>query len=192
MRRLVVWTVISLIVLPLIIGCTPLRRAIIPYEGEPLVWQPTESIQDLDLSKSAPIYKHKIKVLPFADNRAYKKGIADKVTTKDDVAAWSTDRFTYILKQIGLNIVDSGETIVIRGEILTFAVVEDSLYRGNIGIKLNVESTDGKSLWQGMLVGQHNRWGGTYKLENYYEALCNAYLDAMKRLLINDAFVSVF
>jgi len=179
-------------ILLLVNGCTALRRAVLPYEDEPLVWQPTDSIQDLDLSKVAPLYKDKIKVLPFVDLRANKKELAQKVTTKDDVAAWSTDRFKYILKQVGLNIVDAGETVVIKGDILTFVVVEDSLYRGNIGIKLFVESTEGKLIWQGMLVGRSNRWGGTYKLDNYYEAISNTYLDAVKNILRNDSFVSAF
>ena len=135
-RGAMVYFLIALTVLLLINGCTAIRRSILPYKDKPLVWQPTGSIQGLDLSKvDTTLYKEKFRVVPFADQRENKNEIALKVTTKDDVSAWSTDRFKYILKQVGLNIVDSGETVVIKGDILTFVVVEDSLYRGNIGIE---------------------------------------------------------
>ena len=88
-----------------------------------------------ELCAMNPEYARKVNVGAMADQRENKNEIALKVTTKDDVSAWSTDRFKYILKQVGLNIVDSGETVVIKGDILTFVVVEDSLYRGNIGIE---------------------------------------------------------
>jgi hypothetical protein len=40
----------------------------------------------------------------------------------------------------------------------------------------------GEPLWRGALSGRSKRWGKTYRLQNYYEAMTNAFESAARRL----------
>ncbi|KAF0215629.1 MAG: hypothetical protein FD174_4077 [Geobacteraceae bacterium] len=166
------------------------------HEDIPLVWKPTNEVYDLNTATLTGLYEQKIKVVPFVDARENRREIArnieDKsprpVTTKDDVGAWCTDRFASIMRQFGFKVVDSGETVVLKGEILQFYVVEDSVYKANVGIKVTAETPAGAKLWQGMMSGSSRRFGRSYKPENYYETLSDAYLEAVHGLLKSEEF----
>ncbi|MCX6983234.1 MAG: hypothetical protein NT118_00595, partial [Lentisphaerae bacterium] len=112
------------------------------------------------------------------------------VTTCDDVADWCRSRFISIVRQYGVNVEEDNASIIIKGEILEFYVTEDNLYNANVGIKITAEDVDGKVLWQGMMIGKAKRFGHSYKLENYYEALSDAYLSAVNGLLKNQEFIN--
>jgi hypothetical protein len=167
------------------------------HENIPLAWKPTNDVYDVKTATLTGLYKQKIRIMPFVDARENKSEIGRNVereiprpvTTRDDVAAWSTDRFSSLMRQFGLTVVDRGETVVLKGEILQFQVIEDSLYRGNVGIKMTVESPAGEVLWQGMMTGTNKRFGRSYKPENYYETLSDAYLEAVQGLLKNGEFI---
>ncbi len=171
-------------------GCAPTL-----YSDVPLIWKPTN-----DLYSGSPtltgMYSEKFRVLPFVDLRSSKKEIAKNVegsrekpvTTKDDVAMWCTDRFKTIIKQYGLTVVDNQETVTLKGEILNFYVTEDNLYRSNVGIRLTAEDPKGKVLWQGLITGNAKRFGRSYSLENYYESISDAYLEAVSGWLNNQEF----
>lgn len=142
------------------------------------------------------MYSEKFKILPFVDQRSNKTEIAKNiedgrekpVTTRDDVAVWCTDKFKAIFKQYGLAVVDGHETVAVKGEILNFYVTEDNLYRSNVGIRLTAERPKGKVLWQGLISGNAKRFGRSYSLENYYESISDAYLEAVSGLLNNHEF----
>lgn len=164
----------------------------------PLVWKPTSEFSDTGAVTLTGLYSQKIRIMPFVDSRENKKEIAknieDKkgrlVTTCDDVSEWCRARFIAIVKQYGLSFVEDNATVIIKGEILEFYVTEDNLYNANVGIKITVEDVAGKVLWQGMMIGKTKRFGHSYKLENYYEALSDAYLSAVNSLLKNQEFIS--
>ena len=79
--------------------------------------------------------------------------------------------------------------MILKGEIVQFYVTEDSRYRGTVGIKLKAERPDGKLLWQGMMVGSANRFGRSYKDENYYEVLSDSFVEAFQGLIKNESLV---
>jgi hypothetical protein len=151
--------------------------------------------EGVDSSKLSYLYKEKIKVMPFVDMRENHKEIGRNVessspklvTTKDDVAQWCTDRFIYSLKQFGIIPVTSGETLIFKGEVIQFYVNEDTRYKGNVAVKIKAERPDGKVVWQGMIAGSANRFGQSYKDENYFEVLSDAYIQAFQNFIKNDS-----
>lgn len=166
------------------------------HSDVPLVWKPTSDLYRNETTTQTGLYSNKYKIMPFEDNRENKKQIAKNVegntekfvTTSDNIANWCGSRFKAILKQHGFNIVEDKESIIIKGDILQFYVTEDKLYKADVGIKITAENTAGKILWQGVMTGKSKRFGRSYKLENYYETLSDAYLEAISSLLRNQEF----
>jgi len=162
----------------------------------PLIWKPTNDLYDADSSTLTSLNAHNYKIAAFTDIRQNKKEIARNiesseeklVTTRDDVAEWCSSRFKDIVKQNGFNVVEENANVTIKGEILQFYVTEDSLYKANVGVKITVEGAGGKVMWQGLMAGHAKRFGRSYKLENYYETLSDAYLDSVNGLLKNQEF----
>lgn len=176
------------------------RAALEPHRDVPLVWK-------VDREPSAPggkvdlthLLSQKFRVLPLEDKRTEPKqqiGVnvqrADRplpVTTRDDVAAWATDRLKHVLARQGLKVVEEGQTVTLRGEILRLGVTEAGLFNGEAEIAMTAESK-GKVVWRGVLSGKSRRMGKTYKLENYYEALSNALQQAAGELVESAPFVA--
>jgi hypothetical protein len=163
------------------------------FTDESLEWKPTNNVHNIDSSKiPTALFKEKIKVQPFVDLRTNKKEIAENITTKDDVAIWCTDRFKELLKEAGLTIVETAETLDIKGEIINFAAVEENLYQGYVGIIISARKLDGTREWQGVVKGKSSQWGRSHRLDNYFEVLSDAYLNAVEELLKNDNFLISF
>ena len=162
----------------------------------PLVWRPSNDFHVADKTTLNGLYPHQYKVQPFIDTREHKNEIArnieDKktkiVTTRDDVADWCKSRFESIMKQHGLKVVEDNPSVIIKGDVLQFYVTEDNIYKGIVGVKITAESAAGKVLWQGVTSGKAQRFGRSYEVENYYETLSDAYLDAVNGLLKNPEF----
>lgn len=175
-------------------GCGSLHSDI------PLVWKPSGDLSDSGaetLSETTnSLSTHRYKIMKFTDVRKNKKEIAKNienkkeklVTTRDDVADWCTSKFKDILNQRGLSVVEDNASVIITGEILQFYVIEGEKYKGDVRVKISAENASGKILWQGILIGNDTRFGRSYKLDNYYETLSDAYLGAVKGLLKNAEF----
>ena len=56
-------------------------------------------------------------------------------------------------------------------------------------MKVRLRSKNGDMLWEGMIAVSSNRWGSSYKAENYHEVLSNACIDVAYNLLKNDSFL---
>ena len=172
------------------LGCSSLT-------GIPLVWKPTSDTYGENSGTNTLSSGQRIKVMPFTDNRDNKAEIARNiesgnpklVTTKDDVSKWCTDRFKEILQLHGFDLTETGETVQLRGEVVQFHVVEDTLYKGTVALKITVEAPDKTMLWQGLSTGKAKRFGRSYSQENYYETLSDAYLEAVRTLIKDDSFV---
>jgi hypothetical protein len=185
---------VCLSLVAMLYGCSSTRI----LSDVPLVWKPTNTSFDSGTTTATGVFSQQYKIMPFVDARENKKEIAKniednkekKVTTCDDVADWCMTRFKAIIKQHGFNVVEDKASINIKGEILEFYVIEDNFYRGTVGIKIIVENIDGKVLWQGMMSGTAKRFGHSYRLENYYETLSDAYLNAVSGLLKNQEFIN--
>lgn len=173
-------------------GCAPHN-----YTNVPLVWKPTNDVYSITTENLTPLYARKIKVASFIDKRDIKNEIgkyiedgANKpVTTSEDIAVWSTDRFNKILIQYGVNPVQNNADVVLRGEVLHFYVLEDKTYKGNVALKITASSNSGAVLWRGVTTGSAKRFGRSYSLENYYEVLSDSYSEAVDNLLKNTSFI---
>lgn len=167
------------------------------YTNVPLVWKPTNDVYSLSTENVAPLYARKIQLATFSDSREVKDEIgkciedgANKpVTTNENVAAWSKERFGYILKQYGIDLVESDANVILRAEILRLYVTEDKTYKGNVGLKITAVNKAAKVLWQGITTGSATRFGRSYQLENYYEVLSDSYSESVGNLLKNTSFI---
>ena len=163
----------------------------------PLVWKPTNDTYVIVTSNLANLYSKKLSIKSFTDKRdnIFEIGMYvedDKnlaVTTKDNVAIWYTEKFKAIFHQYGLNIVESNPDVILNGEILHLYVTEDKLYNASAGLKITALDPAGNILWQGVTSGTAKRFGRSYKLENYYESLSDAYLEAVQGLLKDNGFI---
>ncbi len=179
-------------------GC---HKVLVPHVGVPIVWKPDSEVPpgtgpNVNL---APVLKHKFKVELFVDKRALpqeigrnvqKKEAPLPVTTNDNVAAWATQRFKMILSRQGLNVTESGETVVIAAEIVRFDVTEANRFVGDVELRVTAKSASGDVLWYGALVGRSWHHGRDYNLENYYESLSTAFMQAAGSLASNEAFIA--
>lgn len=186
-------TLLSLLMLP---GAFAGDR---PLANVPLAWKPTgtltESVGTLNL---LPFAKTRIALLPFTDNRKDKALIGENledaaprlVTTKDEVAGFLADRLQSLLKATGLPLTDqpAEATTTVAIEVLAFKVTEHNTYRGEVSLLVSVRAGN-QELWRGTLLGHATRWGRSYRLENYHEALCDSFLDAVANGLKNDPFL---
>jgi len=170
------------------------------HTNVPLVWKPTNDIHSITTENLAPLHARKIKVDSFVDKRNthaeigknIEDGINKPVTTSEDIAAWSTDRFKKILVQYGVSPVENNADVVLKGEVLHFYVTEDKTYKGSIGLKITAIDSSGAVIWQGETTGSTKRVGRSYSLENYYEVLSDSYLEAINNLLTNRSFIQAF
>jgi len=110
------------------------------------------------------------------------------VTTRDNVADWCTDRLKFLLEQYGLDLVNENANFTITGQVRRFYVVEVNTYEGDVGLKLEVRNHRGELVWSGMTSGVSNRFGRSYKDENYYETLSDAFMQAVQKLNGNQNF----
>ena len=123
-------------VLVFLAGCA----AVYSLENLPLVWAPEREPKASAGAAPADFFKTKVKVAPFTDSRDKPKLIGENregprpqpVTTSDNVSAFVTEHFKALLVGAGLNVVDSGESAVIKGDIEQFFVSETSTYVGEV------------------------------------------------------------
>jgi hypothetical protein len=179
-------------VLALLAGCA----AVHSLENLPLVWAPEREPKASAGAAPADFFKTKVKVEPFTDSRDKPKLIGENreaarpqpVTTSDDVSAFVTEHFKALLVGAGLNVVDSGESAVIKGDIQQFFVVETSTYVGEVRLQMEVTDPAGKTLWQGVTSGSSTRFGRSGWARNYYESLSDALTLATSSLLQDHSF----
>lgn len=164
----------------------------------PLVWKPSDNISEMEYIDVAYLKKHQVKVNNFSDNRENKNEIGRNtekereiklVTTKDNVAVWCTDRFKYVTGKFGVNISDASPTIIIDGEIERFYVHEQNTYKAEIVIRITAKTSVEGKIWEGIIKGNSSRWGKSYSADNYYEAISNAFIEAIYEWLKNDSFI---
>ena len=166
----------------------------------PLLWKPTETISALDAIDLTDFQNASFTMKPFNDLRKKPSEIGKNVekrsfsniryvTTRDNVAAWLTDRFGKILSEFDIAVVKDGGALLLEADIVKFYVTEESVYKADIGLKVRIRSKNGDILWEGMIAVSSNRWGRSYNADNYNEALSNACIDVVYNLLKSDSFL---
>ncbi|HXX13206.1 MAG TPA: YajG family lipoprotein [Burkholderiales bacterium] len=182
-----------LLALALLVGCASHPTKL---ENIPLVWKPEKHPNASAGAASSDLFKVKIKVAPMTDSRKDAALIGENrekqpvrtVTTSDNVAQFVTNQFKALLSTAGMTVVDSGESVVIKGDVQQFFVTETEDYVGDVRLGITVTDASGKSLWQGTTAGSSNRMGSSYRADNYYESLSDALSVATSNLLQNQGF----
>jgi hypothetical protein len=156
-------------------------------EHVPLQWKPTSQVRlgTVQLSQAH------IQFLPFQDLRNNKEVIGQNVeddtpkpvTTSDDVGAFVGAHIRELFDRAGLKTVDSDGDITIKGEVTQFYVTESSTYKSEVGVRVTVTDRAGKTLWSGLASGDADRFGRSYKLENYYEVLSDAIVNTVSSMM---------
>jgi hypothetical protein len=152
----------------------------------PLRWTPTEKTAKVLNQAARAFGTRKVALVPFTDareNRALVGRNTEKqpyreVTTSTDVGAWCTERFAVLLQQAGVPVVAEAPELVIAGRVTAFFVDEGSEYRGLVTLQLQVTDAAGNILWSGLVAGDANHFGRSYKEENYMETLSDSLLSA--------------
>jgi hypothetical protein len=167
-------------------------------ENIPLQWTPTDSLASLGpLDLSGPLLSSKIHVDLLVDTRENPSAVAENrekpdkvlpVTTSGNVAQFVTDHLKDTLRGAGLSIVDGPGDVNLSGEIRQFFVAETSMYHGDMSVLVHMKNAQGKEVWSGVILGSAERFGRSYKAENYYEAFSDMVLRAAYNLLSNPGF----
>jgi len=153
------------------------------------------------LNLGGPTVSTPLHVDTFVDTRTNPSMIAQNlekpekplpVTTSGDVAGFVTDHVKETLRGAGLNVVDGPGALTLSGEIRQFFVTETGTYHSDVSLVLHLKDTHGKEIWSGAAAGSTERFGRSYKAENYYETLSDGVLRASQNLLSNPAFAEAF
>ena len=168
----------------------------------PLVWKPTDSLGTVGpLNLSGPVISTALHIDPLVDTRNNPSLIAENhentdrvlpVTTSGDVAAFVTDHVKETLHLGGLNVVDGPGDMTLSGEIRQYFVTETNTYHSELSLVLHLRDAHGKEVWSGAVAGGAERFGRSYKAENYYETLSDAVIRATYNLLSNPGFTDAF
>ncbi len=197
MDKRIFWLWVPLI---LILG-TPLwaGKEVKELRDIPLEWKPTKDLRTFPAVDLTVFQKATLAVKPFKDLRKkpseigvnVDKRFSDReltVTTKDNVAEWLTYHFSRTLSNFDIQVNSEKANFFLEGDILKFLVVEESLYRAEVALKIRLLSKTNKILWEGMISGLNTRLGKSYLAVNYHETLSDAVLSAVHALLQQEAF----
>jgi hypothetical protein len=167
-------------------------------ENIPLKWTPTDTIAALGpVNLSGAALGAAIHVDALVDARQNPSAVAENredekkvlpVTTSTDVSAFVTDHLKDLLREAGLKLVDGPGDFNLSGEIRQFFVTETSLYHGEMSVLIHLKNNQGQEVWSGVISGAPERFGRSYKLDNYYETLSDMIVRSAYSLLSNPGF----
>jgi hypothetical protein len=163
-----------------------------PLLDVPLEWQPTS---DLRLG-ATQMTAAAVRFEPFKDLRQMPEQIGENreddtpkpVTTKDDVGAFVSKHMRELFNKAGIRTVDTDGDVVVKGEVRQFFVRETHSYKAEVAVHLTLVGKDGATLWSGVAPGEASRFGRSYLLENYYEVLSDAVVNATSSTLQSAEF----
>lgn len=163
-----------------------------PLVNVPLKWKPTS---DLRLG-ATQMTTEPVQFEPFKDVREMPESIGENreddkpkpVTTKDDVGAFVSTHMRELFSKAGIKTVDSDGSVIVKGEVRQFFVGETNTYKAEVAVHLTVVGKDGTTLYSGVAPAEVSRFGRSYKLENYYEVLSDAVVNATSSALQNTEF----
>jgi hypothetical protein len=175
--------------LAVILGAVALAA---PLVNVPLEWKPTS---DLRLG-ATQMTAATVQFEPFKDVRQLPEKIGENreddtpkpVTTQDDVGAFVSKHMRELFNKAGIKTVDTNGDVVVKGEVQQFFVRETHSYKAEVAVHLTVVGKDGATLWSGVAPGEASRFGRSYLLENYYEVLSDAVVNATSSTLQSAEF----
>ena len=178
------------------IGAFTVARAADKLENIPLEWRPTAPMSERAPVDLKGLEGVKLQVEPFTDKREDPALIGRsmnqvplrKVTTKDDVPRFVTYQAKLLLSGLGLDVVESGGTAILKGEVKKIFAEETNRYNATVELRITVTDPAGKVLWVVETTGTSSRYGIGYKAGNYYEVLSDALIGAVHEIVRNPNF----
>jgi hypothetical protein len=163
-----------------------------PLVNVPLEWKPTSELRLGAMQMTAATVQFE----PFKDVREMPERIGENreddtpkpVTTKDDVGAFVSKHMRELFTKAGIKTVDSDGSVIVKGEVKQFFVRETHTYKAEVAVHLTLVGRDGATLWSGTASGEASRFGRSYLLENYYEVLSDAVVNATSSMLQSPEF----
>lgn len=167
-----------------------------------LIWKPTTELTDFKKLSLTTVQSAPIQILPLKDARTVEpkqrigENIESKkeflpVETKANVADFTTQHLSQVLKEVGLSITNEKATYVLSGELKDFFVSEKDIYGGLVKIHFTLKRGE-KVIWQREVSGQNTRFGRSYKYDNYMESFSDSIIDVAYRMLESDDFRAAF
>jgi hypothetical protein len=161
-------------------------------EHVPLQWKPTSELK----LGTMEVSQVPIQFETFQDARDDKQAIGENleddkpkpVTTTDDVGAFVSSHMRELFDRAGFKTVEGNGAVTIKGEVKQFFVRETATYKSEVTVHLTVVGHGGRTLWSGLASGDATRFGRSYKLENYYEVLSDAVVNAVSSMLESAEF----
>lgn len=164
-----------------------------------LSWLATTDVAQLEPINLTGISELTIEVREFVDlrenptvvgeNRMFENhGLIKQVTTRDDVGLWTANQLEALLREFGFRTVEAGGDVVLSGEIRRLMVVETGAYEGEVGLFLRALGREGDVRFEGMTGGLVRRFGRPYDSRNYVEAMSEALLEAVHRVVSTQDF----
>ena len=188
------WSLAALVVAgTLLSGCATAWNE---HLGVPLVWR-AEDEALIPVGVGLP--GHRLRLARVVDRRPERALIGVnvqrpertyRVTTADDVAGWATAQFARVLHRQGVVLVEAGETETLEVELTRLMVTEGNRFLGNVEFSVRLLGPRGDVLWSGRLAGESRRWGRTYNLQNYYQAITIAFDNAARGLVTEPTFLA--
>jgi len=111
------------------------------------------------------------------ENREHSTAVPIRATSS--VEEFATTVLKKCLAEWGVRL-GSGD-LLLRGEITNLLVTEEQTYSTAVSMRFRLEDHSGKTLWEGIAVGDAHQWGSSFKEENYNEEIS----DALKRTYAN-------
>lgn len=163
-----------------------------PLVNVPLAWKPTSVLRLGATQMTAATVEFE----PFKDARPNPQQVGENreddtpkpVTTQDDVGAFVSKHMRELFSHAGVNTVDAGGDVIVKGEVRQLFVRETHTYKAEVAVHLTVVGKDGTTLWSGVASGDASRFGRSYLLENYYEVLSDAVVNATSSTLQSAEF----
>ena len=165
-------------------------------ENIPLEWAPTSPMSERNPVDLAGIEGAKLQIDPFTDGREDSGSIGRnvnkvpvrKVSTREDVPRFVTYQVKSLLSGLGVDVVESGGTAIMSGEVKRFFAEEGNRYNATVELRITLSDPAGKVLWMVDTTGTSSRFGIGYKAANYYEVLSDALVGAVHELASNPNF----
>ena len=153
----------------------------------PLRWKPTSDLRlgGLEMAQT-PVQFDKftdVRPNPHAIGENREDDTPKPVTTADDVGEFVGIHMRGLFSKAGMTTVDSNGGVLIKGEVTEFFARETRTYKAEVSVHLTIVGRDGTTLWSGTAPGEATRFGRSYNLENYYEVLSDAVVNATSSLL---------
>ena len=163
----------------------------------PLIWKPTQDFARSGTTDTTGRPSSRLRV-EVTDNRGDPEVIGRnsekipprKVTTRDSVAAFVSEHMKQLIAGNGNIEVDDTGPMTLKVEIQRFLVEETHIYNGDIRLKITLVNSSGTDVWTGISRGASTGFGRSYSAENYYEALSDSLVDAVRNLLRSPTFHS--